>query len=99
MGRKLIQAEQLALLDLQSGAHSSRYLDDLLDNEVSRASRYDHDLAVVLFEIEAYAVLRGKHGEAGLGRLLRAFAAVIRAQTSRANTLARTRSDQSGPGT
>src|SRR4030088_761677 len=38
MGRKLMQAEQLALLDLQSGASSSRYLDELLDKDIRRAS-------------------------------------------------------------
>lgn len=89
MGRKLIQAEQLALLDTQSGAYSNRYLEDLLDNEISRASRYNHDLAIVLFEIESYEVLRGKYGEGGLGRILREFVAVIRAKTRRVNTLTR----------
>src|ERR1700737_2282622 len=89
MGRKLMQAEQLALLDAQSGANGSRYLDDLLDKEISRASRYSNDLAIVTFEIEAFEVLRGKNGEAGLGRLLREVVAVIRAKTRRVNTLAR----------
>jgi diguanylate cyclase (GGDEF)-like protein len=94
MGRKLMQAEQLALLDLQSAAYSSRYLDDLLDKEISRSSRYSNDLAVVTFEIEAFEVLRGKYGEAGLGRILREFVAVIRAKTRRVNTLARIRDGQ-----
>jgi diguanylate cyclase (GGDEF)-like protein len=94
MGRKLMQAEQLAFLDLQSGAYSGRYLDDLLDKEISRASRYGNDLAVVTFEIEAFEVLRGKYGEAGLGRILREFVAVIRAKTRRVNTLARIRDGQ-----
>jgi diguanylate cyclase (GGDEF)-like protein len=94
MGRKLMQAEQLALLDAQSGAYSSRYLDDLLDKEVSRASRYNHDLAIVTFEIEAFEVLRGKYGEPGLGRILREFVAVVRAKTRRVNTLARIRDGQ-----
>src|SRR2546423_4067791 len=88
MGRKLIQAEQLALLDTQSGAYSVRYLEDLLDNELSRASRYAHDLSIVMFEIEAFEMLRGKYGEAGLGRILKEFVAVIRATTRRINTLA-----------
>jgi len=91
IGRKLIQAEQLALLDTQSGAYSQRFLEDLLENEISRASRHNHDLAVVLFEIETYEVLRGKYGEAGLGRILREFVGVIRAKTRRVNTLARIR--------
>jgi diguanylate cyclase (GGDEF)-like protein len=94
MGRKLIQAEQLALLDLQSGAHTLRYLDDLLDNELSRASRYNHDLAIVAFEIESFEILRGKYGEGGLGRILREFVAVIRAKTRRVNTLCRVRDGQ-----
>jgi diguanylate cyclase (GGDEF)-like protein len=94
MGRKLMQAEQLALLDMQSGAYSSRYLNDLLDKEISRASRYSNDLAIVTFEIEAFEVLRGKYGEAGLGRILREVVAVIRAKTRRVNTLARIRDGQ-----
>ena len=89
MGRKLMQAEKLALLDTQSGAYSNRYLEDLLDNELSRASRYNHDLAIVVFEIEAFEVLRGKYGEAGLGRIMREFVAVIRAKTRRVNTVCR----------
>src|SRR5437868_11342393 len=89
MGRKLIQAEQLALLDTQSGAYSERYLNDLLDNELSRASRYNHDLALVVFEIEAFEVLRGKYGEDGVARILRELVAVVRAKTRRVNTLCR----------
>src|SRR5437870_3721192 len=91
MGRKLMQAEQLALLDTQSGAYSHRFLEDLLDNEISRASRHGHDLCIVMFEIEAYEVLRGKYGEGGLGRILREFVGVVRAKTRRVNTLTRIR--------
>ena len=94
MGRKLIQAEKLALLDPQSAAYSQKYLEDLLEKEISRSSRHDHDLAVVLFEIEAFEVLRGKYGESGLSRILREFVAVIRAKTRRVNTLARVRDGQ-----
>src|SRR5205807_9721283 len=89
MGRKLIQAEQLALLDAQSAAFSPRFLEELLDKEISRASRYNHDLSVVLLEIEAFEVLRGKYGEDGLGRIMREFVAVIRSKTRKVNTLAR----------
>jgi diguanylate cyclase (GGDEF)-like protein len=94
MGRKLIQAEKLALLDPQSAAYSQNYLEDLLEKEISRASRHNHDLAVVLFEIEAFEVLRGKYGEGGLSRILREFVAVVRAKTRRVNTLARVRDGQ-----
>jgi len=94
MGRKLIQAEKLALLDAQSGAYSQAFLEELLEKEISRASRHNHDLAVVLFEIEAFEVLRGKYGEGGLSRILREFVAVIRSKTRRVNTLARVRDGQ-----
>ena len=94
MGRKLIQAEKLALLDAQSGAFSGAFLEELLEKEISRASRHNHDLAVVLFEIEAFEVLRGKYGESGLSRMLREFVAVVRSKTRRVNTLARIRDGQ-----
>jgi diguanylate cyclase (GGDEF)-like protein len=89
MGRKLIQAEQSTLLDPQSGAYSARYLDELLEREVSRASRFNHPLALLLLEIDGYEPLRGKYGEAGLARILREFVAVIRAKTRKVNSLAR----------
>lgn len=94
MGRKLIQAEQSALLDSQSGAYSGRFLDELLDREISRASRFNHNLALVLLDIDGYELLRGKHGETGLGRILREFVAVIRAKTRRVNTVARIQDGQ-----
>ena len=91
MGRKLIQAEQLALLDLQSGAFADRYLQDLLEREISRAARFGHPLALVVFEIDGYELLRGRHGEAGLGRILRELVGIVRAKTRKVNTLARVR--------
>src|ERR1700730_4318351 len=94
MGRKLIQAEKLALLDVQSGAYSQAFLEELLEKEISRASRHNHDLAVVLFEIEAFEVLRGEYGDSGLRRILREFVAVIRSKTRRVNTLARIKDGQ-----
>jgi diguanylate cyclase (GGDEF)-like protein len=89
MGRKLIQAEQSAASDSQSGAYSRRYLEDLLDREVSRASRFGNNLAIALFEIDAYEVLRGKYGEAGLGRILRELVAVVTAKTRKVNIFCR----------
>ncbi|HYM49097.1 MAG TPA: diguanylate cyclase [Candidatus Limnocylindrales bacterium] len=89
MGRKLIQAEQLALLDTQSGAYSARYLEELLDREISRAARFNHPLAIVLVEVDGYEVLRGKYGEAGLARVLRELVALVRAKTRKVNTFAR----------
>src|SRR5260370_40388745 len=94
MARKLIQAEKPALPDVQSGANSQRFLEDLLEKEISRASRHNHDLALVLFEIETFELLRGKHGESGLSRILRAFRAVIGAKTRRINTPARVRAGE-----
>src|SRR2546423_9496295 len=39
MGRKLIQAEKLALLDAQSGAFSPAFLEELLEKEISLPPR------------------------------------------------------------
>jgi diguanylate cyclase (GGDEF)-like protein len=89
MGRKLIQAEQAALLDTQSGAYSARYLEELLEREISRAARFSHPLAIVLLEIDGFELLRGRHGEAGVARVLRELVAIVRAKTRRVNTLAR----------
>jgi len=91
MGRKLIQAEESTLMDSQSGAYNERYLDELLDREISRAARYGHNLALVLIDIDAFEPLRGKYGEEGLGRILRELVAVVQAKTRKINSLTRVR--------
>ncbi len=89
MGRRLIQAEHASLLDPQSSAYSQRYLDELLDKEISRASRYGHNLSLAIFEIDGYEALRGKYGESGIGRVLREAVAMIQLRTRKINSLAR----------
>jgi diguanylate cyclase (GGDEF)-like protein len=91
MGRRLIQAEQASLLDPQSGAYSQHYLEALLDKEISRAARHGHELSLVLLDVEAYEVLRGKHGDAGLGRVLREAVALMLLKTRKINSLGRFR--------
>lgn len=91
IGRRLIQAEQASLLDPQSGAYSQRYLDQMLDKEISRASRHAHNLALVVLDVDGYEVLRGKYGDAGMGRMLREAVALILLKTRKINSLARLR--------
>jgi diguanylate cyclase (GGDEF)-like protein len=89
MGRKLIQDEHATLLDPHSNAYTARYLEELLEREISRASRFNHDLAIIMLEIDGFEVLRGKYGEGGIGRILRELVAVVRAKTRKVNSLAR----------
>jgi len=93
MGRKLIQAQQATLLDAQSGAYNARYLDELLDREVSRAARHGHNLSLVLLSIDAFEPLRGTYGEAGLSRIVRELVAVVHSKTRKVNSLARLRDE------
>jgi len=91
MGRRLIQAEHASLLDPQSGAYSVRYLEELLEKEVARASRHGHNLSLAVLDIDAYEVLRGRYGDGGVGRVMREAVALIQLKTRKINSLARLR--------
>jgi diguanylate cyclase (GGDEF)-like protein len=89
MGRKLLQSEQAVMLDPETGVFNARYLDDLLEREISRASRAGGDVSVVLFQLEGLAEISTRLGGDIAARLLREAAALIRSKTRRVNTLAR----------
>jgi len=94
MGRKLLQQEQGALLDPRTGAYNERFLDDLLDKELSRAARAKRDLSIILFSPAEHADLNRRFGDALANRLLREMTALIRSKTRRVNTLARLTTDE-----
>ncbi len=89
LGRKLMQSDQSVLLDPATGVYNERYLDDLLEKEISRAARASRDLSIVLFSVEGYADLGRRLGEDLAARVLREMTALIRSKTRRVNSLAR----------
>lgn len=52
--RRYLEARRLADLDARTGLHNSRYFEETLAREVSRARRYGRKLALVVFDLDDF---------------------------------------------
>ncbi|AMQ90036.1 MULTISPECIES: GGDEF domain-containing protein [Marinobacter] len=64
-------AEDLAITDPVTGAHNSRFLDETLQKEISRAIATGHPLSVINLSFDYTDEIRDLHGKAGLQNLFK----------------------------
>jgi diguanylate cyclase (GGDEF)-like protein len=64
-------AKDLALTDPVTGAHNPRFLDETLQQEISRASATGYPLSVISLDLDHAEEIRALHGTRGLQTLLR----------------------------
>jgi diguanylate cyclase (GGDEF)-like protein len=88
LARRLLRSGG-AMVDPGTGAYSLRFLEELLEKEISRAGRHQHDLSVVLFHIanldDLITDLGSEAAEVALGQLTE----LMRGRTRKVNSLAR----------
>ena len=88
LARRLLQVGG-SMVDAASGAYSLRFLEELLEKEISRAGRHQHDLSVVLFHIVNLDDLIEKMGSQAAEVALAQLADLLRGKTRKVNSLAR----------
>ncbi|MDQ6746551.1 MAG: diguanylate cyclase [Candidatus Dormibacteraeota bacterium] len=88
LARRLLQSGG-AMVDPASGAYSLRFLEELLEKEISRAGRHQHDLSVVLFHIANLDELISRLGSQAAELALAQLTEVLRGKTRKVNSLAR----------
>ena len=60
--RRFQEARQLADLDALTGLHNYRYFHETLEREISRAQRYERQLALVVFDIDDFKSVNDRIG-------------------------------------
>ena len=60
--RRFREARQLADLDALTGLHNRRYFHETLAREVSRAHRYNRELALIVFDLDDFKEINDKIG-------------------------------------
>lgn len=88
LARKLMQSGG-AMVDPTTGAYSLRFLEELLEKEISRAGRHQHELSVVLLHIANHADLVSTLGAEVAETALAQLAEMLRNKTRKVNSLAR----------
>ncbi|OQY22388.1 MAG: hypothetical protein B6I37_07295, partial [Desulfobacteraceae bacterium 4572_35.2] len=60
--RNFSRVRELVITDDLTGLYNARYLDDLLDIEISRAERFSSNLALVFIDLDFFKLVNDKHG-------------------------------------
>ncbi len=60
--RRFREARQLADLDALTGLHNRRFFHETLAREVSRAHRYDRNLALIIFDLDDFKAINDRIG-------------------------------------
>ena len=88
LARRLMQSGG-GMVDASTGAFSLRFLEELLEKEISRAGRHQHELSVVLLHIANYAEVIASLGPEAAEAALAKLAELLRGKTRKVNSLAR----------
>lgn len=81
--------DNLANLDGLTGVFNHRYFQNALDQEISRATRNESSLALILVDIDHFKSFNDRHGHQTGDLILTEFAATLRANLRNYDTLAR----------
>ena len=69
--------EKLSITDGLTGFYNYRYLDELLDNEIGRAKRYDLDLTCIMIDLDDFKMVNDNYGHLYGDKVLRTCAKII----------------------
>jgi diguanylate cyclase (GGDEF)-like protein len=86
--------ERLAHIDPLTGLANRRTFDRVLELEIARAARQESEVAVAVFDVDAFRATNDAAGRAAGDELLRAVAAVIAEQVRLVDTVARIGGDE-----
>jgi diguanylate cyclase (GGDEF)-like protein len=89
LARRLVETGGGELVDRPSGAYNARFLEDLLEKEISRAGRHNNDLSLVFFHADNYNEMLHRLGPEATERALSQMVDVMRSRTRKVNSLAR----------
>jgi len=90
----LQQLRDAADIDLVSGVHNHRYLQERLRQEIARSARSHSPLAVLMLDLDKFKPINDKHGHADGDRVLHNIAATITAHVRTNDIVARYGGDE-----
>ncbi len=77
------QLREQSIRDPLTGLFNRRYLNETLEREISRASRYEYPLGIIMLDIDHFKQFNDTYGHDGGDTLLRAIGTFLQNQTRR----------------
>lgn len=90
----LEEAQRLAITDALTGLFNARYFGSRLTEEIQRAQRYGHEMALIIVDSDALKLVNDRLGHAAGNELLVALARTIRQQVRASDLIARYGGDE-----
>jgi diguanylate cyclase (GGDEF)-like protein len=92
--RLLGQLRSAADMDLVTGVHNHRYLQERLRQEVARSARSHSPFGVLMLDLDKFKPVNDRHGHADGDRVLHAIGATIKAHVRTSDVVARYGGDE-----
>jgi two-component system cell cycle response regulator len=89
LDREKTKLEKLAITDYLTGIYNIRYFYNRLDEEYSRAVRYNAPLCCIMFDIDYFKKINDTYGHRTGDIVLREFAQLVKRRTRKSDVLAR----------
>ena len=83
------EVQQMSILDGLTGLYVHRYLQEKMDNELKRASRYENDISVIMADIDFFKDINDTYGHLAGDYILKNIALLLKNNTTPADTVAR----------
>lgn len=90
----LEEAQRLAITDALTGLFNARYFSNRLGEEMQRAQRYGHEIALIIVDSDALKLVNDRLGHAAGNDLLTALARTIRQHVRASDLVARYGGDE-----
>jgi diguanylate cyclase (GGDEF)-like protein len=73
-----LRLHELAITDSLTGLYNRRHFFELAENEIARARRYSHPLALMMLDIDHFKQINDRHGHIVGDNMLQGFSAYLR---------------------
>lgn len=90
----LEQLRSAADMDLVSGVHNHRFLQERLRQELARSARAHSPMAVLMLDLDKFKPINDRHGHADGDRVLHSIAATVKAHVRESDIVARYGGDE-----
>lgn len=85
---------QAAIRDYLTGAFNRRYFDEIIENEVSRASRYNHPIGFLMVDIDRFKQINDEYSHMVGDKVLQTVADLLQRNVRNADTVIRYGGDE-----
>jgi diguanylate cyclase (GGDEF)-like protein len=92
--REMQRLESIAATDLKTGLANFRFFVDRLAEEMARANRYSHPLALLLIDLDGFKAVNDRHGHLQGDQVLKEVADILRSSVRIMDVLARYGGDE-----